>query len=156
MHELALRTYARSILHAFAKERGETEAAALSSIQLIEPLSPLSQARRQQPCRSQRNGTSTTPSPNELSPKRVVPFNCTHLLRVDPFELRPFSDFRVVSDGVASTAANPKLYVKVSLHLWMLVFLCIRISAPLGVANTHLRFSTRCCLSNNLGLAHFK
>ncbi len=41
MHEPALRTYVRSILHAFAKERGEAEvSAALSSRQLIEPLSP--------------------------------------------------------------------------------------------------------------------
>ena len=41
MHEPALRTYARSILHAFARERGESEAsAALSSSRLIEPLSP--------------------------------------------------------------------------------------------------------------------
>jgi len=41
IHELALRAYARSILQAFAKQRGETEAAAaLSSRQLIEPLSP--------------------------------------------------------------------------------------------------------------------
>lgn len=40
MHEPALRTYARSILHAFEQERGETEAStALSSRQLIEPLS---------------------------------------------------------------------------------------------------------------------
>ena len=41
MHEPGLRTYARSILHAFAREREETKAsAALSSGQLIEPLSP--------------------------------------------------------------------------------------------------------------------
>jgi len=41
MHEPELRTYARSILHAFATERGESEAfAALSSRRLIEPLSP--------------------------------------------------------------------------------------------------------------------
>ncbi len=41
MHEPGLRTYTRSILQAFARERGETEASAtLSSRQLIEPLSP--------------------------------------------------------------------------------------------------------------------
>jgi ATP/maltotriose-dependent transcriptional regulator MalT len=41
IHELALRAYARSILQAFARERGETQASvALSSRELIEPLSP--------------------------------------------------------------------------------------------------------------------
>jgi LuxR family maltose regulon positive regulatory protein len=41
VHEQALRSYARSILHAFAQERGKTEAPAnLFSGQLIKPLSP--------------------------------------------------------------------------------------------------------------------
>jgi LuxR family maltose regulon positive regulatory protein len=41
IHEQALRTYAWSILHAFAQERGETEASAdLFPRRLIEPLSP--------------------------------------------------------------------------------------------------------------------
>jgi hypothetical protein len=41
IHERVLLTYARSILHAFEQERGETEApTALSPRQLIEPLSP--------------------------------------------------------------------------------------------------------------------
>ncbi len=41
IHERALLTYARSILHAFEQERGETEApTARSPRQLIEPLSP--------------------------------------------------------------------------------------------------------------------
>jgi LuxR family maltose regulon positive regulatory protein len=39
LHEPALRTYARSILHAFPRERGEASAA-LASRQLIDPLSP--------------------------------------------------------------------------------------------------------------------
>ncbi|HJT57856.1 MAG TPA: hypothetical protein VJ761_15245, partial [Ktedonobacteraceae bacterium] len=38
------------------------------------------------------------------------------LLLCSPFELCSYSNFRMVGDEVALTAANPKLDVKVSLH----------------------------------------
>ena len=37
-------------------------------------------------------------------------------IQISPFGLYSYSDFRMVGDEVALTAANPKLDVKVSLH----------------------------------------
>ncbi|MDQ2902101.1 MAG: hypothetical protein M3Y81_00930 [Chloroflexota bacterium] len=54
--------------------------------------------------------------PLSSSSEKLFQVSLTHSEVSSSFGLDSYSNFRMVGDGVALTAANPKLDVKVSLH----------------------------------------